>query len=513
MESFSYTYDVLGNVLTRADANESLTETLTYDDLNRITSATVSANIAPEKTFSYNAIGNLLSKSDVGTYTYPVAGSALPHAVSSIAGTINSTFTYDPNGNQTAGVGRSISYTSYNKPASITQGSSTLFFSHDTDHQRFMQQAPEGTTLYFDAFGVHAELFSSGASEWVDYVSGGGAMLAMRVIYGSTVTTRYFHTDNLGSIAVITDTSGNVVERDGYDAWGKRRFPNGADDPTDSLTSQTTRGFTAQEELHDVGLVHLNGRVYDPLIARMTSADPMVPDPMNGQAWNRYSYVINNPLAFTDPSGYCFLGMCGFDNAVSNFFDNIFKQIGRVLRSTPILGNLAVAGAAALCAGPQALVCAVAAAFLTTTAVSGLTSGNIGAGLRQAPSPPQPPSRSMRSGTSQTPYPEHKSGHTLRQPSAPRRTRSTSWLTPRSVAAQRKPPVNNAGLPLLQVASRRPQGPSSTPTASYSASSPTARSAAPPPSSAVARSPTAPSPARSGTCLIVQVANSVEAAR
>ena len=74
-------------------------------------------------------------------------------------------------------------------------------------------------------------------------------MLGMRVIYGSTVTTRYFHTDNLGSISVITDTSGNVVERDGYDAWGKRRFPNGADDPTDSLTSQTTRGFTAQEEL------------------------------------------------------------------------------------------------------------------------------------------------------------------------------------------------------------------------------------------------------------------------
>ncbi len=92
-------------------------------------------------------------------------------------------------------------------------------------------------------------------------------MLGMRVLSGSTVTTRYFHADNLGSIAVITDETGNVVERDGYDAWGKRRFPNGADDPTGSLTSQTTRGFTAQEELHDVGLVHLNGRVYDPLVA------------------------------------------------------------------------------------------------------------------------------------------------------------------------------------------------------------------------------------------------------
>jgi hypothetical protein len=65
------------------------------------------------------------------------------------------------------------------------------------------------------------------------------------------VTTRYFQTDNPGSIAVITDESGNVVKRDSYDAWGKRRFPNGADDPSGSLTSQTTRGFTGQEELTD----------------------------------------------------------------------------------------------------------------------------------------------------------------------------------------------------------------------------------------------------------------------
>jgi len=167
VENFSYTYDVLGNLLTRSDANESLTETLTYDTLNRLASATVSQNIAPVKSFTYDAIGNLLSKSDVGTYTYPLAGSALPHAVTSIAGgTINTTFTYDPNGNQTTGLGRSISYTSYNKPSSITQGSGTLCFNDDVDHQRFKQQAPEGTTYYFDAFGVHAELFVSGTSSW-----------------------------------------------------------------------------------------------------------------------------------------------------------------------------------------------------------------------------------------------------------------------------------------------------------------------------------------------------------
>src|SRR5262249_619831 len=149
--NFSYTYDLLGNPLTRQDVNTSLTETFVYDNLNRLTSATVSAGVAPAKSFSYDPIGNLLAKSDVGTYTYPAAGGARPHAVASISGTINTTFSYDANGNQIGGLGRSITYTSYNKPASITQGASTLFFSHDPDHQRFKQVAPEGVTLYFEA--------------------------------------------------------------------------------------------------------------------------------------------------------------------------------------------------------------------------------------------------------------------------------------------------------------------------------------------------------------------------
>jgi len=121
--NFSYTYDKLGDLLTRADANESLSESLTYDGLDRLTSSTVSLSPTPlVKTFSYSPIGNLLSKSDVGTYSYPAPGAARPHAVTSISGgTISTTFTYDANGNQTAGLGRTITYTSYNKPSSITQ--------------------------------------------------------------------------------------------------------------------------------------------------------------------------------------------------------------------------------------------------------------------------------------------------------------------------------------------------------------------------------------------------------
>jgi RHS repeat-associated protein len=273
--------------------------------------------------------------------------------VSAVAGTINSTFTYDANGNLSTGLGRGYAWYSFNKPNQISQGSVYQNFLYDTEHARFWKAAPEGGTLYFDAFGVHSELLLSSSS---------------------TVATRYFHTDNLGSISVITNETGAVVERDGYDAWGQRRWANGADGNPGA--SQTPRGFTGQEELSDVGLVHLNGRIYDPLLARMTSADPMVPDPLNGQAWDRYSYVVNNPLAFTDPSGYCFLGLCG----LGNFFTDFFKDIQHLLRDVPIVGTIVEVAAAAICLG--AIVCAVTAAFLSTTAVSGLETGSFKLGLR-----------------------------------------------------------------------------------------------------------------------------------
>jgi RHS repeat-associated protein len=310
VQNLSITYDQRGNPLSRSDANTNLSETFSYDALNRLTASTVNLTPTPlSKTFSYDPIGNLLSKSDVGTYTYPAAGQPQPNAVTSIsAGSISTTFTYDLNGNQTSGLGRTIAWTSYNKPASITQGTRTISFVDDTEHQRFKQVTPEETKLYLSAFGVSAEVTNPGTSSqiWTDYLSVGDAMVGMRTIQtaSETVTTRYFHTDHLGSISVITNEAGAVVERLSYDAWGKRRNANGTDDTAGSTTSLSSRGFTGEEQLSVAGLVHLNGRVYDPILARMTSADPTTPRPLSTQEWNRYAYASNRPLKYVDPTGY-----------------------------------------------------------------------------------------------------------------------------------------------------------------------------------------------------------------
>ena len=377
VQSLSYTYDRLGNPLSRADNAVNLSESFTYDPLNRLLSATVSTNIAPVKSFSYDAIGNLLSKSDVGTYTYAPPGSPHPHAVLAVNGnTLSSTFTYDPDGNQTSGLGRTITWTSYNKPATITQGAHSASFLHDFDHQRFKQVSSDGTTLYIAAFGVVAELVAPGTqgARWNDYLSVGNVRVGVRFtdVGPQTVSTRYFHTDHLGSVAVITDEQGVVVERLSYDAWGKRRFANGADDPAGSIESLTSRGFTGHEELDSVALVHMNGRVYDPLVGRMISADPTVPDALNAQAWNRYSYVGNDPLAFTDPSGYSWL---------SSFFHSIGNAIRAVFQQVPILRavvQLVVTVLATPFVGP--IVAAAAGAAL----VNGLSGGNLGTMLRSA---------------------------------------------------------------------------------------------------------------------------------
>ena len=204
---------------------------------------------------------------------------------------------------------------------------------------------PTGETLYLAGSGVMAErlLGSGGVVQWTNYLSAGGEMVGMRVDRSDATTyTRYFHKDHLGSIATITDAAGAVVERLSYDAWGKRRFRGGQDDPSGSIASQTTRGFTGHELLADVGLIHMNGRVYDPMLCRFGTPDPMTENPFSTQGWNRYSYVGNSPLNFTDPSGYCFMGC---------FWQKPFKAIGALLRKFPIIGQIVQAAAVAFTGG------------------------------------------------------------------------------------------------------------------------------------------------------------------
>ena len=93
-----------------------------------------------------------------------------------------------------------------------------------------------------------------------------------------------------------------MIERYSYDAWGLRRNPTTWAAAT--ISAYEPRGYTGHEHLDDIGIIHMNGRVYEPRLGRMLSPDPVTQAPENGQNYNRYTYANNNPLGYTDPSGF-----------------------------------------------------------------------------------------------------------------------------------------------------------------------------------------------------------------
>ncbi|MCR4427693.1 MAG: hypothetical protein NUW23_16225, partial [Firmicutes bacterium] len=123
------------------------------------------------------------------------------------------------------------------------------------------------------------------------YYAFGGQRIAMRregVVY-------YIHTDHLGSTGLTTDADGGVVAEQRYLPYGEVRWSEG--------TLPTDFTFTGQRS-EDFGLLDYHARFYDPVLGRFISADTIVPEPGNPQALNRYSYVLGNPLRYTDPSGH-----------------------------------------------------------------------------------------------------------------------------------------------------------------------------------------------------------------
>lgn len=299
IQHFSYSYDSAGSMTSRGDLVHSLTESFTFDNLDRMTSAQVAG--ATAATYGFDVVGNITEKSDVGDpYLYT---SAAVHAVTQItAGATTQSLSYDSNGNLANGTDvPTITWSSYNKPTQLTKGSNTYTFAYGPDRKRYKKTHNGDTTTYV---GGNFEIIDKpGTIEYRSIVRANGKAIMLR----KTSTTssnkhEYIHRDHLGSVTAIVRQSGLIVERSSYDAWGKRR--SAADWTSAATTAYEQRGYTGHEHLDDIGIIHMNGRVYDPKLGRMLSPDPVTQAPENGQNYNRYSYVFNNPLKYTDPSGY-----------------------------------------------------------------------------------------------------------------------------------------------------------------------------------------------------------------
>ena len=111
----------------------------------------------------------------------------------------------------------------------------------------------------------------------------------------------YYHTDAIGSVRIITDATGAVIDRYDYLPFGERWAPPPQPTPD-------AREFAGKERDAETGLDHFGARYYSSANGRFTSVDPVVPIEdalLDPQRWNRYTYVMNRPLTATDPDGRC----------------------------------------------------------------------------------------------------------------------------------------------------------------------------------------------------------------
>lgn len=285
---------------------------------------------------TYAPNGNITSKAGIGGYAYD---SGKPHAVSMVD-------------NTDGRISESDQYAEYNGEGKIkvlSEGGYVMDFSYGPDGERWqtilsLNGGVKRTTLYA---GDYERITSNDTIREFCYI--GNGVLYVRET-GKADRILYQITDNLGSILRIINSDGNAVFDASYDAWGKQTLRKNE--------IGYNRGYTGHEMMPEFGLVNMNGRLYDPLLGRFLSPDNYVQLPDNSQSYNRYSYCLNNPLKYTDPSGELFgiddllIGAIGgITNLVSNLMTG---DVHSFWHGVSLFGTGAFAGIATLYAGPTA---------------------------------------------------------------------------------------------------------------------------------------------------------------
>ena len=293
IQNLEYHYDGKGLMDWRKDNRRALTESFGYDPLNRLN--LIQVNGVTTQNVQYSAAGNIQSKTGVGNYTYD---GSQPNALTLVT---NPQMLVSPEEQE-------ISYTTFDKVSQITEGAKSSTFTYGPDYQRKMMSTlingVSSTKYYSDAYEREIK---NGVTRDMHYVVAYNDIVAIfeKRSTDTNPVMHYVHTDHLGSLNVITSESGTIEQEMSFDAWGNRRDPSTWQNLTSAPTNLITdRGFTGHEHMDAFKLINMNGRVYDPLLGRFLSADKVIQSPGYTQSFNRFSYVMNNPLMFTDPSGY-----------------------------------------------------------------------------------------------------------------------------------------------------------------------------------------------------------------
>jgi RHS repeat-associated protein len=227
-------------------------------------------------------------------------------------------YTYDANGNILSDGIKSYTYTSFNKVSTITKDEE-IVSTHKYDSFNNLVEKIEGlkTTLYVDNEYEYVTTISkkieeettvrlSTKEEFKHTVFAGNEAVA---VHTKTLIddekqvdkTAYVHKDSLGSTDIVTNSQGEIILQNRYNPWGALLY---SINPSEQYTKEDLKGYTGHRQLYSLNLIDMGGRMYDTTIGRFLSVDPLLQDPTNSQNYNRYVYVLSNPLKYIDPSGY-----------------------------------------------------------------------------------------------------------------------------------------------------------------------------------------------------------------
>jgi len=338
LQNLTYSYDDSGNI-TSINDTISGDQIFNYDDLDRLTQA---QGPYVTQNYTYDTIGNMLSNTRVGSYNY--TGSQ-PHAVTSAGG---NTYSYDANGNMIGGAGRTITYDGENRPIQVQANNQITTILYDGDGGR-VKKTIDGTTttLYI------GKLYECTEGVCKRHIYAGNQRIA-EVPVADPTDISYYHPDHLGSSSVITyNNQPNDIQRLTYYPYGET-FTNSH--PTNK---EVDYKYTGQLLDDSTGLYFYGARYYDPQLARFISPDTFIQAPGNPQNLNRYSYVLNNPIVYTDPSGNFFQLIVGIAVAAA---------VGAVISTAINVASAAVNGGDL---GQAAIAGAIAGAIIAPTVAIG----------------------------------------------------------------------------------------------------------------------------------------------
>lgn len=312
LRGLTHEYNPLtGNLTSREGMGGGALEEYTYDGTDRLTRYSVDSQDV--LTISYEANGNISSKTGVGTYTYN-SGSPMPDAVQSVTNSASmipsSALTTEYNG-----FGKVTSIEDFHtmKRHEITYG---------PDLSRWVSENYTGNSMNSDRTylgDLEISTYGPGEAVYFYYLDGGVVLMGTG---GSQVTPYYLFTDHQGSVLNIYDGDGQEVFAATYDPWGKQ-----------AVTRNDIgfyRGYCGHEMITEFSLINMNGRIYDPVLGRFISPDNYVQEPENPQNYNRYSYCMNNPVKYTDPSGeFAILGYLAIAAAIGGTA-NVISNSGNI---------------------------------------------------------------------------------------------------------------------------------------------------------------------------------------